>query len=147
MVDSVLPIKGYNAIPMKMDSNGICPQSLRQVCILMSQTRSAIIVHDSICMICLADTEGASSNRAAAKGHVYSALWSQPHRLVSALKSFSCICCIAASTCWLAAGTVTSYDRKREIYQVCREYNITIIEDDAYYYLQYPSLDGMYASH
>ena len=31
MVDSVLPIKGYNAVPMKMDSDGICPQSLRQV--------------------------------------------------------------------------------------------------------------------
>lgn len=31
MVDSVLPTKGYKAIPMKMDTNGICPQSLRQV--------------------------------------------------------------------------------------------------------------------
>lgn len=31
MVDSVLPIKGYNAVAMKMDLNGICPQSLRQV--------------------------------------------------------------------------------------------------------------------
>lgn len=42
----------------------------------------------------------------------------------------------------LLTGTVTPYVRKREIYQICREYNITIIEDDAYYYLQYPALDG-----
>ena len=40
------------------------------------------------------------------------------------------------------AGVVTPYDRKREIYQICREYNITIIEDDAYFYLQYPTLEG-----
>ena len=28
------------------------------------------------------------------------------------------------------------------MYGICREYGITIIEDDAYYYLQYPSLQG-----
>ena len=27
--------------------------------------------------------------------------------------------------------------RKREIYALCREYNILIIEDDPYYYLQF----------
>ena len=31
LTDSVLPIKGYNAMPMKMDDQGICPNSLRQV--------------------------------------------------------------------------------------------------------------------
>lgn len=31
LVDSVLPIKGYNAIPMDMDNHGICPTKLRQV--------------------------------------------------------------------------------------------------------------------
>lgn len=31
LVDSVLPIKGYNAIPMEMDNYGICPTKLRQV--------------------------------------------------------------------------------------------------------------------
>ena len=40
------------------------------------------------------------------------------------------------------AGVVTPLDRKQEIYSICREYGITIIEDDAYYYLQYPELTG-----
>lgn len=40
-------------------------------------------------------------------------------------------------------GTVTPLSRKREIYGICQEYNIIIIEDDAYYYLQYPDLQGM----
>ena len=31
LVDSVLPIKGYNAIAMPLDSQGICPRELRQV--------------------------------------------------------------------------------------------------------------------
>ena len=31
LVDSVLPIKGYNAVPMDMDGHGICPSKLRQV--------------------------------------------------------------------------------------------------------------------
>jgi len=40
------------------------------------------------------------------------------------------------------AGIVTPLGRKREIYGICQEYGITIVEDDAYYYLQYPSLQG-----
>ena len=31
LVDSVLPIKEYTAVPMDMDSHGICPEKLRQV--------------------------------------------------------------------------------------------------------------------
>lgn len=41
-----------------------------------------------------------------------------------------------------ASGIVTPLDRKRQIYELCQEYGIIIIEDDAYYYLQYPSLQG-----
>lgn len=40
------------------------------------------------------------------------------------------------------AGIVTPLCRKREIYSICREYNIIVVEDDAYYYLQYPDLQG-----
>lgn len=43
---------------------------------------------------------------------------------------------------WDIAGVVTPLGRKREIYSICHEYGITIIEDDAYYYLQYPELQG-----
>ena len=39
-------------------------------------------------------------------------------------------------------GIVTPLSRKREIYSICQEYNIIVIEDDAYYYLQYPDLQG-----
>lgn len=31
MVDSVLPVKGYHAVPLKMDNQGICPNNLRKV--------------------------------------------------------------------------------------------------------------------
>ena len=31
MVDSVPPTRGYTAVPMEMDNQGICPQKLRQV--------------------------------------------------------------------------------------------------------------------
>ena len=34
MVDSVLPIKGYHAVPMRMDDQGICPINLRKVLLL-----------------------------------------------------------------------------------------------------------------
>ncbi|KAI8984439.1 pyridoxal phosphate-dependent transferase [Mycotypha africana] len=34
-------------------------------------------------------------------------------------------------------GATTSLSRKKEIYQICSKYDIIIIEDDAYYYIQY----------
>ena len=43
------------------------------------------------------------------------------------------------------AGVTTPLGRKREIYNICQEYDVTIIEDDAYYYLQYPELQGKIA--
>ena len=35
------------------------------------------------------------------------------------------------------AGTVTGLDRKRELYAICCQYDVLIIEDDPYYYLQF----------
>mmetsp|Transcript_33175 Transcript_33175/g.57309 ORF Transcript_33175/g.57309 Transcript_33175/m.57309 type:complete len:131 (+) Transcript_33175:849-1241(+) len=35
-------------------------------------------------------------------------------------------------------GLSIDEDRKREIYAVAQEFDLIIIEDDAYYYLQYP---------
>jgi DNA-binding transcriptional MocR family regulator len=37
----------------------------------------------------------------------------------------------------LVTGTVTSEERKWEIYTVAQDYNLLIIEDDPYYMLQY----------
>eukprot|EP00092_Neocalanus_flemingeri_P004236 GFUD01004556.1.p1 GENE.GFUD01004556.1~~GFUD01004556.1.p1 ORF type:complete len:438 (-),score=98.23 GFUD01004556.1:51-1364(-) len=34
-------------------------------------------------------------------------------------------------------GTVLPLDRRREIYQLCCEYNLLLLEDDPYYYLQF----------
>ena len=34
-------------------------------------------------------------------------------------------------------GTVLPIARKREIYDICREYDVVIIEDDPYYYMQF----------
>ena len=36
-----------------------------------------------------------------------------------------------------SVGTVTSEERKRQIYAVAQEYNLLLIEDDPYYLLQY----------
>lgn len=35
------------------------------------------------------------------------------------------------------SGATQTEDRKREIYAICQLWNIIIIEDDPYYYLQY----------
>lgn len=35
-------------------------------------------------------------------------------------------------------GAVLPPERKRAVYNICRQYDVYIIEDDAYYYLQYP---------
>ena len=44
LVDSVLPIKGYNAIPMDMDDDGISPSKLRQVILpLTRQPKSSLL--------------------------------------------------------------------------------------------------------
>ena len=37
---------------------------------------------------------------------------------------------------------MTPLDRKKEIYGICRQYNILILEDDPYYYLQFSTAHG-----
>ena len=37
---------------------------------------------------------------------------------------------------------MTPVKRRREIYAICREYNILLLEDDPYYYLQWPPAAG-----
>mmetsp|Transcript_36232 Transcript_36232/g.64846 ORF Transcript_36232/g.64846 Transcript_36232/m.64846 type:complete len:447 (-) Transcript_36232:72-1412(-) len=38
-------------------------------------------------------------------------------------------------------GCITSEERKRAIYQICQEWDIIILEDDPYYFLQYGELE------
>jgi DNA-binding transcriptional MocR family regulator len=40
------------------------------------------------------------------------------------------------------AGTITPLGRKREIYSICADYNVLILEDDPYYYLQFSTAHG-----
>ena len=40
-------------------------------------------------------------------------------------------------SCAPHAGLTVPIDRKRELYAVCAEYDVVIIEDDPYYYLQF----------
>ena len=42
----------------------------------------------------------------------------------------------------MGAGAITPLGRRREIYGICREYNILILEDDPYYYLQFSTAHG-----
>lgn len=43
-------------------------------------------------------------------------------------------------------GASTTQERKREIYQICRDYDIWILEDDPYYYLQWNDTAAMHAA-
>lgn len=48
------------------------------------------------------------------------------------------------------AGSTVPLERKQEIYAICSEYGVVIIEDDPYYYLQFPDAageDGLTRSH
>ncbi len=44
--------------------------------------------------------------------------------------------------CANLAGTTVPLERRRELYKVAQDWNLIIIEDDAYYYLQYPNGAG-----
>ncbi len=43
---------------------------------------------------------------------------------------------------YVCAGAITPLGRRREIYGICRDYNILILEDDPYYYLQFSTAHG-----
>ena len=38
-------------------------------------------------------------------------------------------------------GTLLSVERRKEIYQLCCDYNLLLLEDDPYYYLQFGDKD------
>ena len=42
----------------------------------------------------------------------------------------------------IGVGAITPLGRRREIYGICRDYNILILEDDPYYYLQFSTAHG-----
>ena len=44
--------------------------------------------------------------------------------------------------CAVSAGAITPLGRRREIYGICRDYNVLILEDDPYYYLQFSTAHG-----
>lgn len=37
------------------------------------------------------------------------------------------------------SGCTMSADRRRQVYEIAREYNVMIVEDDPYYFIQYGS--------
>ena len=39
-------------------------------------------------------------------------------------------------------GTLLSAERRKEIYQLCCDYNLLLLEDDPYYYLQFGEKDS-----
>ena len=44
----------------------------------------------------------------------------------------------------MPTGTTVPLERRRQLYKVAQEWNLIIIEDDAYYYLQYPNGAGQW---
>ena len=49
----------------------------------------------------------------------------------------ACICLYPIEACCERAGLTCPIERKREIYAVCSEYDVVIVEDDPYWYLQF----------
>lgn len=47
--------------------------------------------------------------------------------------------------CCAAAGSTVPLARKAEIYAICRRYDVIVLEDDPYYYLQFPDASGALA--
>ena len=45
------------------------------------------------------------------------------------------------------AGLTVPIERKRELYAICAEYDVIIIEDDPYFYLQFGVRSAHEASH
>ena len=60
LVDSVLPIKGYNAVPMDMDDYGICPLKLKQVTLPL--TRHPISFLSPLYLFSVCNAAGSKSN-------------------------------------------------------------------------------------
>ena len=44
-------------------------------------------------------------------------------------------------------GGLLSVKRRKAIYEICVEYDVLIIEDDPYWYLQYPSANMLSQQH
>ena len=92
----------------------------------------------------LADLTGEGFNRASSQSDVHCAYWPQSHR--SAAPCTVTVLFLVVDDRHLIllynVGVVTPLSRKREIYSICQEYDIIVVEDDAYYYLQYPDLQG-----
>lgn len=44
--------------------------------------------------------------------------------------------------CGVSAGAITPLGRRRDIYGICRDFSILILEDDPYYYLQFSTAHG-----
>lgn len=51
-------------------------------------------------------------------------------------------CSAGRLTCVLGAGAITPLVRRREIYAICRHFDILILEDDPYFYLQFSTAHG-----
>ncbi|KAK9824541.1 hypothetical protein WJX72_011180 [[Myrmecia] bisecta] len=95
MIDSVVPTRGYKAVPVEVDQFGMSPTALRKVLQDMQRRGEKL-----------------------------------PRLLYTVPVGQN------------PTGAATPGDRKREIYKICQEYEIIVVEDDAYYYLQYPSATG-----
>ncbi|KAK9806204.1 hypothetical protein WJX72_005253 [[Myrmecia] bisecta] len=94
-IESIVNPKGYKALPVAMDSNGLSPDALVKVL----------------------------EKLVAAGRRLPKLLYTIP---------------VGQNP----TGIITKVQRKREIYDICRRYNIILVEDDPYFYLQFPADSG-----
>lgn len=156
IAESMVQPQGFVAIPLAMDAEGIVPCSLRttlqslrdagrplprlltqfqwartpQVRLPVGDMHSASLKHEADAVIadCLfvygSPTLQISLPGLLTNGCMKTLAW------------------LSQSHLSLSAGAITPLGRRREIYSICTDYNILILEDDPYYYLQFSTAHG-----
>lgn len=125
VAESFVQPQGYAAVPLSMDSHGIVPSLFRQT---MESLRAA----------------GKPLPRLLYTVPVGQNPTGQPlphsHDKILQFRLADWIhhgACEVLEILTDGAGVVTPFERRKEIYALCREYDIILMEDDPYYYLQF----------
>jgi kynurenine/2-aminoadipate aminotransferase len=127
-IDCTVERQGYQPLSVPMDEGGITPEGLEKV-ILDRIEMSKRVVSSSHCFTG-AGSNGITSSTSTMNGTGGGRRSLSAHKLIPRVL-------YVIPTAQNPTGCSYSYSRRRAIYAVCQRYDIIIIEDDPYYYLQF----------
>ena len=147
VTESIVRPKGYVPLPVAIDDQGIVPAALRDA------LRSAAAAGTPPKLLYTIPVGQNPTGATVTPGGCHAMRWCSGAG-VSLWIGVSI--CAAGRPCHCYArpgprslrppptpdGTRACAARRREVYELCREFNLLIIEDDAYFYLQYPRGPG-----